>query len=275
VAADELVDELAATLGSPLEARWLLEDLDGPCDDARAARARELAQRRARGEPLQYVLGHWPFRELDLLVDRRALIPRPETEALVGLALDAVRARGAGAVACDLGCGTGAIALSLAVEARAAGIILDVHAVDVEEPALSLARQNAARAGAVGVSFHLGSWFDALPATLVGRIDVCCANPPYVGRAERRSLARELDYEPQVALVAGDGADGTPGLAAIEAIVSDAPRWLAPRGTLLIEHGAAQRDAVTALAARAGLLFVADHDDLAGHPRVLEARAAS
>jgi len=272
VAADELLDELTTTMGSRREARWLLEDLDGAGGTDDAARARRLAARRAAGEPLQYVLGHWPFRGLDLLVDARALIPRPETELLAGLAVARARARGDGAIVCDLGCGTGAIALSVAVEAAQAHLLVEVHASDVDEDALALARCNAERVGASGVQFHAGSWYEALPTSLRGRVDVCCANPPYVGVDERRTLAKELDFEPEVALVAPDGADGTPGLSAIEAVLGAARDWLAPGGTLLVEHGDAQRAAVLALAARCGFVVVADHDDLAGRPRVLEAR---
>lgn len=276
MAADELLAELATTLGSRLEARWLIEDLDGRDGQGQAQRAdgaRELAARRAAGEPLQYVLGHWPFRGLDLLVDARALIPRPETEVLVGLALERVRAHGDGALVCDLGCGTGAIALSLAVEAREAGIAVEVHASDIDDGALALARLNAARVGATEVTFHRGSWYEALPPSLRGRVDMCCANPPYIGVEERRTLARELDFEPAIALVAADGRDGTPGFAAIEDVLAAAGEWLAPGGTLLVEHGDAHRDAATSLAARCGLEAVAGHDDLAGRPRVLEAHA--
>ncbi len=276
MAADGLLAELTSTLGSRAEARWVLEELDARDDlDAaqRADLARELAQRRATGMPLQYVLGHWPFRDLDLLVDTRALIPRPETEVLVALALERLAARRDGAVACDLGCGSGAIALSLAVEARRRGRRVELHATDVDVCALELAAANAERTGVDTVRFHQGSWYEALPATLRGRVDVCCANPPYVAIAERRGLAVELDFEPEVALVAADGADGTPGFAAIEAVVTGAREWLAPGGTLLVEHADTHRDAATSLAVRCGLLVVADHDDLAGRPRVLEATA--
>lgn len=278
MAADALLDELTTTLRSRREARWLLEDLDGEggIDGVqRAARARELAARRAAGEPLQYVLGHWPFRALDLLVDARALVPRPETEILVGLALQAVLARGDGAIVCDLGCGAGAIALSLAIESRDEGLAVEVHASDLDDDALALARSNAAHVHAPDVTFHQGSWYDALPTSLRGRVDVGCSNPPYVGAAERAGLAAELDFEPPAALLAADGADGTAGLAAIERVVEGAPAWLAPGGVLLVEHGAAHRDAAMALATRCGLVEVVDHDDLAGRPRVLEARAPS
>jgi len=230
-----------------------------------------MADRRSAGEPLQYVLGRWPFRALDLDVDARALIPRPETEGLVDLALAAITASDA-RVACDLGCGTGAIALSLAVEAAALGRPLEVHATDVSPDALALARHNARRVGAPSVRFHEGSWYAALPSDLAGRVDVVCANPPYVGRVEREALARELDFEPALALVADAGHDGTEGMAAIEEVLAGAPRWLAPRGVVLVEHGALQRDAVVACARAARLCEIVDHDDLAGLPRVLEAR---
>ena len=123
------------------------------------------------------------------------------------------------------------------------------------------------------MSFHRGSWYGALPAALRGRLDVCCANPPYVAVAERPGLARELDFEPESALVAADGEDGTPGFGDVEIVVAGALGWLAPRGVLLVEHADTHREAATSLARRCGLIVVADHDDLAGRPRVLEARA--
>lgn len=249
----------------------MLEALAYDDPDDRRRRALELADRRAAGEPLQYVLGRWPFRGLDLVVDTRALIPRPETEGLVELALAVLESSDA-RVACDLGCGTGAIALSLAVEARALGRAIEVHATDVSTDALALARHNAQRVGALAVRFHEGSWYEALPDELEGRVDLLCANPPYVGWAERETLARELDFEPTLALVADDGRDGTQGMAAIEEVLAGAQRWLAPHGTVLVEHGARQHDAVVASAHDAGLHRIVDHVDLAGLPRVLEAR---
>ena len=253
----------------------MLEEVDGTGarGTARAACARGLAARRAAGEPLQYVLGHWPFRTLDLLVTPAALIPRPETEQLAGLALAAVLARRDGTVVCDLGCGTGAIALAVASEAAAEGRRVEVHATDVSSDALELARRNARRVGA-DVALHLGSWYDAVPSSLAGRVDVLCANPPYVAAAEREGLARELDFEPPLALVSADAADGTPGFAAVCAVVAGASRWLANGGTLLVEHGATQGAPACDLARRCGLCVVADHRDLAGLPRILEATTA-
>lgn len=270
--ADPLFQELAEVLDSPRDATWLLEELEALAPQERRARAISLARRREAGEPLQYLVGHWPFRTIDLLVDQRALIPRPETELLVDLALAAVMALGDGAIVGDLGCGTGAIALSIAVEARARGTRVEVVATDVSSDAVALARQNATRSGAEPITFCVGSWFDALPSSYAGAIAVLCSNPPYVAANERPGLARELDFEPQLALVADDGADGTPGLAAIEHIIAGARPWLIPGGTLLVEHGAAQRIAVVERCARAGLVDVRAHDDLAGLPRFIEAR---
>ena len=271
---DPLLDELTEVLESRSEARWLLDELDCVPPGARRSRALELARRRVEGEPLQYVLGHWPFRTLDLLVDGRALVPRPETELLVDLALEAILAARGDAVVWDLGCGTGAIALSVAVEARARGATVEVLATDVSRDALALAACNAERTRAPAVTFYEGSWFDALPVVFEGAITVLCANPPYVAADERPHLSRELDFEPAIALVAPDGTDGTPGFGAVETIVGGAARWLAPGGTLLVEHGAGHRAASLACAQRAGLVEVRDHDDLAGIPRILEARRA-
>lgn len=267
---DPLFDELTATLDSRREATWLLDELEGLDDPERATRARALASRRRAGEPLQYVVGHWPFRELDLMVDDRALIPRPETEQLVGLALEVACRTSGRMVVVDFGCGTGAIAVSLAYEGARCGADLDVHATDLSDDARTLARSNAER-HAVGVTLHGGSWFDALPASLHHRVDLLCSNPPYVSHAERRTLARELDFEPELALVADDGSDGTPGFAAVETVVSGAPSWLAPGATLLVEHGEGHRTAAIACAIASGFVDVVDLDDLAGRPRFLRA----
>lgn len=272
---DPLEAELTEVLGSRREARWLLEEVRDLEPGARRTRALELARRRADGEPLQYLLGHWPFRSLDLIVDDRALIPRPETEALVGVALERLLdtvPRGGAAVVCDLGCGTGAIGLSLAVEAASAGRTLEVHATDRSARALSLARQNARRAGVARIQFHEGDWYAALPASLRGAVDLVCANPPYVARSERAGLDRELDFEPHDALVADDGTSSVPGFGAVEAVVRGAPDWLADGGWLVVEHGESHRAAALRCAAAAGLGDPVDLDDLSGRPRVLVAR---
>jgi len=267
-----LADEIAGRIGSRREARWILEELAGEPEDCRRERALELADRRSTGEPLQYLLGHWPFRTVDLAVDRRALIPRPETEPLVDEALEALRVLGRPGIVCDLGCGTGAIALSVLVEARAEGHAVEVHATDLSAEALALATENARRVGAEAVRFHWGSWFEALPADLRGRVDVVCANPPYVAREDESTLAAELAHEPEAALFAATGSGGTPGFAAVEAVVTGAASWLSPGGLLLVEHGAAQGAAAVDLATSLGFVGVTDRVDMAGLPRTLSAR---
>jgi release factor glutamine methyltransferase len=273
VATEQLVDELSELLGSRREARWVVAEVAHLDAGEAPARARAMAQRRQCGEPLQYVFGHWPFRTLDLVVDARALVPRPETEQLVDLALDALDSlETRAAIACDLGCGCGAIALSLASEGLHCVANLEIHATDVDPSALELAAQNARLFDLDTVSFHLGSWYDALPASLRGRMDLVCANPPYVSSTERRTLARELDFEPDLALVSDDGTDGTAGFGDVERVIVGAGEWLAPGGWLFVEHGDRHGVAAANAASRAGLTDVVDHDDLSGRPRILAAR---
>jgi release factor glutamine methyltransferase len=268
-----LLDDATQRLGDHTDARRIVEEASGwegadlvlHLDDAANAlvqrRWRSMVDRRAGGEPLQYVLGRWGFRALEVRVDRRALIPRPETEVVVEHALatiDALDAR----IAIDLGTGSGVIALSLASE-RAR---LDVWATDVSEDALDLARANLAGIGRAGTRVRLaaGDWFAALPPDLAGTIDVVVANPPYVGAHE--SLPADVaDWEPPGALVAGPR-----GTEAIERIVHDAPMWLRARGALVLEIGETQGDEVTALAHTNGFAATV-HPDFAGRPRVLVA----
>ncbi len=246
------------------EARWLEEEFGH--DPAALAAAIE---RRRAHEPLQYVLGHWPFRRLDLVVDRRVLIPRFETEGLVDVALVALGER-ARAIVVDLGCGSGAIGLALASELAARGVVVELYAVDLSEEALDVARENARRCG-VAVHWRRGSWYEALEPELAGRVDLIVANPPYVAAAEMSELAPELAYEPRGALVAED-TPASPGFADLAEVIAGAPRWLAPGGVLVAEHGADQGEAVLAAARAAGMREAIDHPDLSGRARVLEAR---
>jgi release factor glutamine methyltransferase len=269
VATDELLAELSELLGAR-EATWVAEEVAHVAAEERGTTALEMAERRLAGEPLQYVLGHWPFRGLDLLVDERALVPRPETEQLVGIALERLGSFvGPEAVAVDLGCGTGAIALSLATEGTTLVDELIVHATDLDPGALELAQLNAARVGVTSVRFHLGSWYRALPAALQGRVALLCSNPPYVAASERASLARELDFEPDRALVAEDGSEGTAGFGAVEHVIAASPTWLRRGGWLLVEHGETHGDAALSVARAAGLVHVEDLIDLSGRPRFL------
>lgn len=252
--------ELADRLGSASEARWLARL--APEGELEAMVARRLA-----GEPLQYVLGRWAFRTLDLAVDPRALIPRPETEQVVEVALAELGDRSAPVVA-DLGTGSGAVALAVAVERPGAR----VWATDVDPDALALAEANRAGVGAE-VTLCRGSWYDALPGELRGGVDLVVANPPYVSEEEWPTLPPEVRREPHRALVAAAGSDGTPGLAAVEAVLAGAPGWLAPGGVVVVELAPHQAAAGVRVARRAGLRAVRVAPDLAGRDRAVVGRA--
>lgn len=259
------------------EVRWMIERASGrsateqvaalgdPASERERAFLTQMVDRRTQGEPLQYVLGRWGFRTLDLYVDRRALIPRPETEVVAGLAVDALGALGRPGVAVDLGTGSGAIALALAAERWPE---VEVWATDASPDALAVARANLAGLGrrAGVVRLVEGDWYAALPSELHGRVDVIVSNPPYV--ADDDDLPSEvLDWEPADALFAGPD-----GLRDVRTIVAEAPTWLTATGVLIVEIGDTQGPAVLELAARAGCRDVAIHPDLAGRDRALVAR---
>lgn len=249
------------------EALRIARDLDGPdganaLTDARemveprfAARYLAAVERRAAGEPLAHVTGWTGFRHLTLATDRRALIPRPETEGLVELALSRART----GVAVDVGTGTGAIALSLVHE----GAYTEVIGIDLSPDALQLARENATRTG-LTVTWLAGD----LLAPLGGRmVDLIVSNPPYLTEAEHASLESAVrDWEPAAALLAGDD-----GLQPYRRLFADAPRVLTPGGWLLLEVDA-RRARETAALATAGWRDVAILDDLFGRARYLVAR---
>jgi release factor glutamine methyltransferase len=217
------------------------------------------------GEPLQYVLGRWSFRSLELDVDPRVLIPRPETEVLVEAALAECDRLGA-TTAVDLGTGSGAIALSLLVERPG----LEVWASELSPGALDVARANLARLGPAAARGQVvaGSWFEALPARLRGRVDVVVSNPPYVAEPEVPDLPADVrEWEPRQALVSGRS-----GLDDLATIVEEAPRWLARPGALLCEMAPHQAGAVAERARAAGFTSVSTWPDLAGRDRVLRAR---
>jgi release factor glutamine methyltransferase len=272
-----LLDEAAARLGDRGDARRIVEEacgregaelvlhLDAAPSALHVARYRQMVERRVSGEPLQYVLGRWGFRTLDVHVDSRVLIPRPETEVVVDHALQVVDDLSATTVV-DLGTGSGVIAMSLAAERPR----LSVWATDVSPDALAVARANLAGLGraASRVRVAEGEWFAALPAELKGAIDVVVGNPPYVAEDDRLP-AEVSDWEPRDALIAGPT-----GLEAIESIVRNAPAWLRRSGALVLEIGETQGDAVRSLASAAGLTSVDVASDLTGRPRVLVARRA-
>jgi len=225
-----------------------------------------MLERRLAGEPLQYVLGEWSFRTLDLMVDRRVLIPRPETEVVVEVALAELdRLRVEQSVVVDLGTGSGAIAFSVATERPRAR----VWATDVSSDALDVARANLVGIGTPGarVTVVEGSWFEALPDDLCGGVHLVISNPPYVAATDELP-AEVADWEPTGALV-----PGPTGLEAIEVIVAAAPTWLARPGVLVVEIAPTQVDDAIALAEAAGFTEAHVAPDLWGRPRALVARA--
>ena len=295
----DLVAELAEVVGAPHEARFIVDEVlglglplghaqppTGPLDADAVAAARDMAARRAAGEPLQYVFGHWPFRSLDLLVDRRVLIPRPETEQVVEVALAEARrlgrdtgaAPGGGLVAVDAGTGSGAIALALAAELGPA--LREVWATDASADALAVAAANLRTQRTAGaddlprVELVPGSWLEPLPASLRGAVDLVVSNPPYVAEGEWAGLAAEVRAEPRRALVAGPGSDGTAGLADVEAVLVQSRGWLARPGTAVVELAPHQAGAGVELAHRLGFDDVRVEPDLARRPRALVARLA-
>jgi release factor glutamine methyltransferase len=223
--------------------------------------------RREAGEPLQYVLGEWGFRRLDLFVDRRVLIPRPETEEVVEQALaelDRLVGQGHPARVADLGTGSGAIALSVAVERDA----VEVWAVERSSDAAAVARANLAGIGRAATRVRVveGSWFDALPTELRGSLHLVVSNPPYV--APDDALPPEVvDWEPLEALV-----PGPTGFEAIEEIVTAAPQWLTEGGTLVVELAPDQGEDAVAAAWEAGFTHAETRPDLVGRTRMLVAR---
>jgi release factor glutamine methyltransferase len=284
-----LADATAAVDGA--DARWIVCEASG-YDPAELALAMDepathrgvhsvetLVSRRARGEPLQYVLGSWEFRGIDLMVDPRVLIPRPETEVVAQVAIDELARAGARtgkadpwsagiteyAIA-DLGTGSGALALALVTELPDAA----VWATDASEDALAVARANLSSIGFAATRVRLvhGDWFDALPTELRGELRLVVSNPPYVSEAQYAELPTEVAaYEPIRALVSGPT-----GLESFEVIVRDAPEWLAADGILVCEHAPHQADALRDLARAAGFTRVDVRVDLTGRDRVLVAK---
>jgi release factor glutamine methyltransferase len=209
---------------------------------------RELVARRKTGEPVAYILGRQEFYGLELSVGPGALIPRPESELIVDLALQLSFSS-----VVDLGTGSGAIAIAIKHERPDARVV----ATDFSAAALDVARRNAGKHG-LQIDFRQGSWLEPLAGE---RFDLIVANPPYVAEGDHH--LRQLGFEPEVAIIGGaDGLDG------IREIAREAPRHLLPGGRLLVEHGMGQESAVREVLDRAGLADIANWPDLARIPRV-------
>ncbi len=288
-----LIAEGVARIGEALggdraqESRWIVERVSGyvanelRLNETELVSARSvsffdaLLARRCAGEPLQYVLGRWQFRYLELVVDRNVLIPRPETETVAGIAIDVAKAqvverKQQGSPwpvrVLDLGTGSGAIALSVTTEVPQSL----VWATDASAGALSVARANLAGLGraATRVTMLEGNWFGALPDDLRASFSVIVSNPPYVAEFERVDLAADvLDWEPQSALFADDD-----GRSDIAVIIEEAHRWLEPGGTLVIEMAPHQTAWAAELATTKQYVDIVITKDLTGRDRVLVAK---
>lgn len=213
-----------------------------------------LLQRRVRGEPVAYLVGEREFWSLPLSVSPATLIPRPDTELLVELALDRLPAEDCELL--DLGTGTGAVALALASERPGCR----VTGVDLQPDAVALAQHNARKLGIRNAQFVAGSWFAPLPGR---RFALIASNPPYIDEQDPHLAQGDVRFEPVSALVAADS-----GLADLAAIVAQAADYLLPAGWLLLEHGWRQGAAVRRLMRQAGFSFVTTHNDYGGNERV-------
>ena len=238
---------------------YLLAHGDDPLPPEALARWQSQLTRRLAGEPIAYIVGHREFYGLDFQVTPAVLIPRPETELLVELALALIPVD-AVCETLELGTGSGAIAIAIARNRP----LVRVTAVDRSVDALAVARLNAAALQAANVRFVESDWFAALG---VKKFDTIVSNPPYVAARDPHLCQGDLRFEPAAALVGGDD-----GLDCIRAIVAGAPAHLSPGGWLLLEHGYDQAEACQALLHAHGFREVVSHPDLAGTLRVTGGR---
>jgi len=263
---DSLLREASARIGredaEPLlvhalhvDRAWLFAHAGDAVGAADADRYRALVARREAGEPVAYLTGHRGFWTLDLQVTADTLIPRPETELLVELALARLDPDRPARVA-DLGTGSGAIALAIASERPLAAIV----ATDVARATLAVAVANARANGVGNVWFRRGDWCQALGRD---RFDLVASNPPYIADGDPHLAQGDLRHEPARALSSGED-----GLDAIRAIAATAPAHLVPGGWLLLEHGLEQGAAVRALLEQAGFVQVETMRDLEHRDRV-------
>ena len=279
----ELLQVTAVELGNEQEARWLCEhasgfdrvELDAARDEVVSQRCgfalRAMVARRLTGEPLQYVMKSWAFRYLDVLVDNRVLIPRPETEVMVQAALDLAREMisktNSKLRVADLGTGSGVIGLSLASELPRGSN--EVWLTDLSADALEVARANLAGLGLINgdVRVAQGSWFAALPGELKNSFDLIVSNPPYIALYDPSVESSVLNHEPHLALFAGSD-----GLDAYREIISHADEWLVTNGWIVLEIGHQQGDAVRELLAQNSFKQIEIRKDLAGRDRIALAK---
>lgn len=213
-----------------------------------------LYQRRLKGEPIAYILGKKEFWTFELTVNKNVLIPRPETELLVEVALNNLSNKTA--TVADLGTGSGAIAIALAWERPQWNII----ATDISKAALKLARDNAMRLQLTNIEFHCGDWFQALPKK---KLNMIISNPPYIANNDPHLQKNEMKFEPKIALVAGDG------LTELQKIIIQAKEHLKKSGLLILEHGYNQSKKVQNVLQQNKYQKITRHKDLAGIYRVI------
>lgn len=237
----------------------LVVDSKRPLDGVELAGFRELVKRRRAREPIAYLVGQREFFGRPFRVDRRVLVPRPETETLVDVAIARTRRISMAMRALDLCTGSGCVAITLGRERPTSSIV----ATDISSDALRVARENAQRLGAHRIAFRVGDLFGAVNSEF--RFDLITANPPYIATSEIATLQPDVrDHEPRVAL---DG--GEDGLAVARRIVAAAPAHLAASGVLALEVGAGEAGAVATLLDRAGFVDVACQRDYGGIERVV------
>lgn len=249
--------ELLLCLGIDMPRSYLFAHPEDVLDNTTFDRFNDLLRRRLEGEPMAYITGTREFWSHELLVSPSTLVPRPETELLVELALREIP-RAAAWQLLDLGTGSGAIAISLANDRP----MCEITAIDNSEAALAIANENARQLSLCNIAFAHGDWTEPVRSR---KFHLVVSNPPYV-RADDPALA-DLQYEPVEALVAG--ADG---LDAIRILAADCGHILEEKGALILEHGADQQDDVTGVLAATGWSDITNHRDFSGHPRVTVAR---
>lgn len=252
--------ELLLTAASGFDRTYFYTWPDRVLNDAVVEQYQRLLQRRESGEPIAHITGQREFWSLTLSVDKSTLIPRPDTELLVEVALEHL-SRGADRVL-DLGTGTGAIALALASE-RSSAIVIGV---DQSAAAVALAQKNAINVGLPHVQFTQGSWLDATWLDDVKRdapFDMIVSNPPYIDALDAHLDQGDVRFEPKAALVSPEQ-----GLADIKAIVQLAFDILKPGGSVWLEHGWKQAQAVQGLLSAAGFLQLSTRQDYGGNPRI-------